>query len=269
MRCKLNSLQREHGLMPPLATLCVYPEKTHEIERIFEVFSFSLILEGSGVMLDGNKKIIIQPPCILIHKKEHFYSYAPTPKWYEVSFGYDNVEEEYFRKLFGDKIDEKIYRINNPFFIKDLIDKIDSLLPFRDDKSVADQLDSIAYLILTHIFFDEYDAKSQPVKERIAQVRAWLDHNYDKQFVIDNVAREFKFTPCDFRKAWKTFYKCSPKKYLDQIRLIEAERLLHESLLPVNQVAERVGYSDQRYFASWFKRHHNISPREYRKKFTT
>ena len=255
--------------MPPITTLCIYPEKTHMIERIFEVFSFSLILEGSGIMFDGKHKTIIQPPCILIHKKGHFYSYAPNPKWYELSFGYEDVEEEYFRKLFGDKIDEKIFKINNVIFIKGLIEKIESLLPFRDDKSIVDQLDSIGYLILTHIFFDEYDAKLQPVKERISQIRTWFDHNYDKQFIIDNIAHEFNFTPCDFRKTWKRFYKIPVKKYLDQIRLNEAERLLHESLLPINQIADRVGYPDQRYFASWFKRYHNISPREFRKKFTT
>ncbi len=52
-------------------------------------------------------------------------------------------------------------------------------------------------------------------------------------------------------------------KYLQQCRMIEANRLFHESEMNVGQVASSVGYTNASHFSSAYKQHFGILPREH------
>ena len=45
----------------------------------------------------------------------------------------------------------------------------------------------------------------------------------------------------------------------------EAKRLLRETDIPVSQIAEKVGYQDQKHFTQTFHKIAGINPGEYRK----
>ncbi|MBQ8932249.1 MAG: helix-turn-helix domain-containing protein [Ruminiclostridium sp.] len=49
------------------------------------------------------------------------------------------------------------------------------------------------------------------------------------------------------------------------IRLTEAARLLRSTLLPINEIARRVGYEDSLYFSKRFSRRYKTSPSAFRK----
>lgn len=54
-------------------------------------------------------------------------------------------------------------------------------------------------------------------------------------------------------------------KYLANLRMMEAERLLIESDAAMTHIAESVGYDNPSNFARAFKQFTGMSPREYRK----
>ena len=56
----------------------------------------------------------------------------------------------------------------------------------------------------------------------------------------------------------------TPYRYLMDVRLERAARLLVETDLPVATVATRVGFRDASYFARQFRRCTGLSPRQYR-----
>lgn len=58
---------------------------------------------------------------------------------------------------------------------------------------------------------------------------------------------------------------CSPKQYLSQCRLLQAQKLLQETDLAISDVAAAVGYSDVLSFSRFFSGKQNMSPTEYRK----
>ncbi|MFA6815383.1 MAG: AraC family transcriptional regulator [Lentisphaeria bacterium] len=220
-------------------------------------------------MTDNINQYTIDGPCMLIHKKGEFFRYSPIVQWNEVSFAYVLPVVDDFEKFFGENQGKIIIKIKNILWIKALIQQIQSLLPLRENYGVVDQIDALSLLILMHVFFDDHQAKSQPLNEKIAQARSWFELNYSKQFNIDEIAREFDFSPCQFRKTWQLFYNCSPKDFINNIRLTEAKRLLKESNLPINQIAQIVGYLDQRYFSTWFNKYYKMSPRKFRQSFLT
>ena len=240
--------------------LGIFPEKNHMIQRVFDCLSFSLILHGKGEMTAENTKYSIESPCMLIHPKGKFFQYSPAGRWHEVSIAYVLPDEDDFSQLFGQKIEAPVIKINDVLWVMDMVEKIQELLPFREHRGVCDQIDILCSLILTHIIFDDRNFEVQSVTNRIARSRSWIESHYNKPFNIDQVASEFGFSPCIFRKTWQDFYKCSPKEYINNLRITEAERLLRDTNLSIKAVAEVIGFPDQRYFATWFKKYHKKTP---------
>lgn len=53
--------------------------------------------------------------------------------------------------------------------------------------------------------------------------------------------------------------------YLHECRIQEAKKLLLQAELPINEVAQRVGYDNFSYFSYLFRKRTGVSPNEYRK----
>jgi len=53
-------------------------------------------------------------------------------------------------------------------------------------------------------------------------------------------------------------------KYLTGVRMKRAALLLANPVLKVYEIGEMIGYLDQSYFTEIFKRHHGITPQDYR-----
>lgn len=70
------------------------------------------------------------------------------------------------------------------------------------------------------------------------------------------------------------FYRCfrrwcgkSPVQYRNEIRLSNAETMLRNTDLPINEVARTVGFTDAFYFCRLFAKAYGLSPKKYRSAF--
>jgi transcriptional regulator GlxA family with amidase domain len=59
-----------------------------------------------------------------------------------------------------------------------------------------------------------------------------------------------------------------PLQYLQTLRVEVAKQLLESKRLPVESIAERVGYNDLSTFRRLFKRETGLTPRDYRRRFS-
>jgi AraC-like DNA-binding protein len=64
---------------------------------------------------------------------------------------------------------------------------------------------------------------------------------------------------------FKRHLNTTPMQYLTEVRMNHAAKQLRNTLMPIKEIAEKCGYSDQLYFSSAFKKHFHCSPRTYRK----
>ncbi|MCG6301234.1 helix-turn-helix transcriptional regulator [Vibrio vulnificus] len=53
-------------------------------------------------------------------------------------------------------------------------------------------------------------------------------------------------------------------EYLTNLRMQKAQELLLESLLPIDEIAEQVGYESERAFTLTFKKHTGTTPKRFR-----
>lgn len=71
-----------------------------------------------------------------------------------------------------------------------------------------------------------------------------------------------------FIRKFTRIMKCSPMKYLNQLRVKEAEQLLRSTSLTMNEIAFIVGFETQHYFSCVFKKAKGVTPIEYRKMYS-
>lgn len=65
-------------------------------------------------------------------------------------------------------------------------------------------------------------------------------------------------------RVFRTYSGRAPKQYIDLCRLAQARKLLADTRLTVQQVAEAVGFADASAFSKFFSHHAGLSPRQYR-----
>lgn len=95
-----------------------------------------------------------------------------------------------------------------------------------------------------------------------AMVRLERDYRRPPRFA--DLAREIGTNQNKLKAVFKEAFGLTMADHCLQRRMREAQQLLLEATLTIAQVAERVGYEHQSSFASAFRGHVGMSPREYR-----
>ena len=100
--------------------------------------------------------------------------------------------------------------------------------------------------------------------EEIVQVQLWLQNNLGKKIILKNVACEFSMSMRNFSRRFKQATGQTPIITCKALTEWAAKDLLQSSNLSINEIADKVGYSDVSYFAHLFKQRFSVSPAEYR-----
>lgn len=107
------------------------------------------------------------------------------------------------------------------------------------------------------------DVKSpdESLMERIiASVNKHLD---DSEFTVEQLCSEAGISRAHLHRKMKELTGMPVSEFIRGIRLEQAARLLREGKLNVSSVAYSVGFGSVSHFSSTFKKHFNMSPREY------
>jgi two-component system, response regulator YesN len=98
-------------------------------------------------------------------------------------------------------------------------------------------------------------------------LKDYLALNYCSEINLNLIANNMNYSSSYLTKIFFKQFKCSPSKYLINLRMQKAQQiLLHNPELSIRQVGESVGYHDQGYFSRIFKKQIGVSPLEYREK---
>lgn len=101
----------------------------------------------------------------------------------------------------------------------------------------------------------------QSAIERIkAHMRLHYHENLTLEVLADMAAMNASYLSAYFRKQTGVGFK----EYLTQLRIEAAQRLIIESDLRIYEIAERVGFSDPKYFSETFRRLTGETPQSYR-----
>jgi AraC-like DNA-binding protein len=91
-------------------------------------------------------------------------------------------------------------------------------------------------------------------------------HYSDQEISLETVQRSLGMSGNKISALLKESFDMTFKKYVNQIRLQEARRLLKETDRQINDIADQIGYFNVTHFNRVFKESEGCSPNQYRKK---
>ena len=107
--------------------------------------------------------------------------------------------------------------------------------------------------------------KESQYSQTVYTAKQYIDQNYSKKDLgLNEVADVVGSNPSYLSKLLKKELQSSFIDYLTKVRISNAMRLMSESLLRINEIADKVGYSTQHYFSAAFKKVIGVSPSSYR-----
>ncbi len=120
--------------------------------------------------------------------------------------------------------------------------------------------------------FDELDylsanRKTDRQDAMVAKVREILEREYSNlNLSLNLIADEVDLTPNYVGRVFKRMTGASIPDTIMMLRIDKAKELLAATKLPINQLAERVGFAGDGYFYKAFKTHCGCTPADYRKR---
>ena len=94
----------------------------------------------------------------------------------------------------------------------------------------------------------------------------YMDEHYEQALNLTMVAEAVYITPAYLSLAFKRKTETNFTEHLNRIRIEKACELLTHMDLKTYEVAQRVGYRDEKYFSRVFKKLKGVSPSQYRRK---
>ena len=124
------------------------------------------------------------------------------------------------------------------------------------------------YEIFNRLYKNELAAEQDKTYDIIYPAVKFLEDNFtDPNLSNQMLAEKAAVSEVYFRRVFKTQYGTSPKQYIQNLRIRNAENLLRNEYLSVTSIAEMTGFSSVYHFSRSFKKATGYTPTEYVKLF--
>lgn len=140
---------------------------------------------------------------------------------------------------------------------KTALQKIAGLLEIFDILSNSTEIMTIADFFFEHQY-------NQSETARFQKIFSYLIENFKEEITLEQIANIADLSPTSFCRYFKNITKKTFVEVLIEFRLQYACQLLNKTDLPIQQVAFESGFGDVPYFNKLFKKHKNLTPKEWR-----
>lgn len=99
-------------------------------------------------------------------------------------------------------------------------------------------------------------------REEIEKVCTWMEQHYNQRISLDQLCRCAGLSKSTLLRAFARAKGVTPYRYLENIRIGRAKKLLEQGLPPI-EAALQTGFSDQSHFTNYFSRMMGFAPGYY------
>lgn len=101
------------------------------------------------------------------------------------------------------------------------------------------------------------------------KVVQFIQQNYATPITLDDLAKIVNVSKSTLIQAFKAALNTTPIKYINHIRLTKAKELLLSTDSSISEISEMVGFQSLHYFSRYFKNREQLSPVEYRQRYSS
>ncbi|KAA9015993.1 response regulator transcription factor [Niallia endozanthoxylica] len=109
------------------------------------------------------------------------------------------------------------------------------------------------------------NTKIDSAKDTIRESITYIDQHLKDELTLKDVASHVHLNPSYFSVLFKEQVKLTFSEYVTRRRIQRAKELMISTNLPINEIAEEVGYKTAKYFIKLFKDNEGVTPSVYRK----
>jgi len=235
---------------------------------VFEHWAFGYITGGQGVYRQGGG------PAHKVTPGSLFFVYPGA----EFDYGPDagGSWDEYYICFEGNRVAEWIDQgilqkdsVWNAGVSKPWIDKIEMIFPLMESGVPANA--DRASLLLESLLLDfVLSLREQAPKQKTATALTLLKGLADELYQqpdIEKLADAHNISASTLRRLVCHLTGFPVHEYILRLKMEEAKRLLLNTTLQIQEIAQMLGFNDNHYFSRWFKKRANLPPNEFRRKF--
>ncbi len=157
------------------------------------------------------------------------------------------------------EVDPEGYKhINNQYY--------DVMFELRNMLSFEEKVTKVMHVV-THIA-DMIESKRDDHNSKLVErVKKYIMARYNEDIQLNSIAESVCLSKNYVSQLFKQKMGMSIIEYVHRIRITKAKELMENTDQKIYEISDAVGYSDQHYFSSVFKRFTGLSPSEYKELF--
>ncbi len=175
---------------------------------------------------------------------------SPTPQIFDRLQNHQRGYERY-RFMLSGELDRDIHRAIS--------------LSFMQETPAVKEL-RVAQLMLILAELDGMVHRSEiDVNNEWRPLIEWLEQHIDRTVSLEDMAHVMGLSVSNFRVRFHEDHDMSPGRYLHQMRIDEAARMLRETSVPIKSIGPLIGYHELASFYRAFRKSVGTTPADYRK----
>ena len=96
---------------------------------------------------------------------------------------------------------------------------------------------------------------------RIVQAKLFIDKHFREKINLDEIAEEASFSRFHFIRLFREAYGNTPHQYMISLRLHEAERLMTDAGLKIQDICFEIGFESVGTFTTLFTKTYGMTPK--------
>ena len=234
-----------------------------------ESYLVVLVLSGSGTLMYRDTSYPLKKgSCFFIDCTVPYYHQSSrSDPWELIWVHFNGSSSSQYYRCFSSK-SAPAFR---PQAFPELQETLEHLLEVNAASDLPAEISSSRLIVelLSILLLDitENRAKKHPGKQKMAQVRHYLDEHYTEKFSLDALSEQFFISKFHLSREFRSLYGITLNHYVIARRITLAKKLLRFSDYTLDEIAENCGFYDASYLNRQFKKSEGIRASDFRKKW--
>ena len=216
---------------------------------------------GEDKLVTAGHMVLYQP------KEEQHYEYfgADKPEVYWVHFTGGDVRNTL--RHYDIPLNDHVFYCGTPstyvLLFKQMIEELQTCRVGYEE--LLEMCFRELLLVVQRTRLEKPSIVSTQVQEEMAFARQYFHEHYNEPINIEDFAQSRHMSISLFMRNFKKVYEISPKQYILNLRMNNAQSLLETTDYTVSEIAAIVGYDNPLYFSRLYHKQKGQAPTDYRK----
>lgn len=241
-----------------------YCDASYKITRKkSRVHCFEYIISGTGTIVTKDGKLHPETGDVyfLPAGEDHLYYADPDNPWTKIWFNVKGELIDSLIELYG--IGEN--RVFNGCRVFSLFDEFNkNANSIMDRKSIESQNSVIVHQVI-QAMAECINTNEQNYSDDAIILKEHIDANYNKPIKVEELSALIYRSQSQTIRIFKKNFGMAPYEYALKRKMQVAKQLLTSTRMPIREIANEIGFTNEHYFSSCFKQHVGTTPGKYRK----